>query len=277
MNKFKAYLQNKGFADSSIQSYVYHTKKYLTFLKHRKITVRKAKYKTVIAFIKYLRRNNNDQSINSYLIAIRHYYNFLNVDNNPIKINLKRKPTMIATVSMSEEDLIALYHNFKVTDSKQSVRDKVLLSLFLFQGIHSYEVKAISMDDIDLKQMKITIRQSKLSNQRVLPIHIHQLIDLKHYMENVRSQFCNKSDLLIVTDSETNCVRSILNSLSKKITKQNTSFTHIRISRIKLWLKAFHLREVQYLSGHKFISSTERYITTDIQKLKDNIVRYHPL
>jgi len=36
------------------------------------------------------------------------------------------------------------------------------------------------------------------------------------------------------------------------------------------------LRYVQYLVGHKYISSTEKYKTTDIEKLKKSVVMYHP-
>ncbi len=277
MKHFTTYLQNKGFTQSSIYSYIRMTKKYLSFVKSKRISVKSATYKTVLSFVKQLQKTNNEKSTNGHLIAIRHYYNFLNVKNNPVKVKLKRKPTQISSNTMTAIELEQLYLDWIYNESKTSIRDKIVIGLFVFQGIHSYELKHIKIDDVDFNNMTITIQKSKKSNSRILKIHIKQLIDLKNYIDNIRNQFNNSSNLLIVTDKQSNCTRSILNQISKKLTKQQTSFTLIRTSNIKLWLKQHNLRKVQYLSGHKYISSTERYLTTDIEQLKQNIIKFHPL
>lgn len=38
-----------------------------------------------------------------------------------------------------------------------------------------------------------------------------------------------------------------------------------------------HLRKVQYLAGHKYISSTERYQSSNLEDLKEDISKDHPL
>jgi integrase/recombinase XerD len=51
----------------------------------------------------------------------------------------------------------------------------------------------------------------------------------------------------------------------------------IRASVITKWLKSHNLREVQYLAGHRYISSTESYLQNDMEELIEEINQYHPL
>ena len=52
---------------------------------------------------------------------------------------------------------------------------------------------------------------------------------------------------------------------------------HIRSSVIQNWLKRHHIRKVQYMAGHRRVSSTERYRKEDINDLANQISRYHPI
>mgnify|MGYP005854110209 CR=1 FL=1 len=51
----------------------------------------------------------------------------------------------------------------------------------------------------------------------------------------------------------------------------------IRSSVITHWLKNHNLRQVQYMAGHKYVSSTERYQQNNLEALQKNIEGYHPL
>ena len=48
-------------------------------------------------------------------------------------------------------------------------------------------------------------------------------------------------------------------------------------SVITKWLKQYNLREVQYLAGHRYISTTESYQQNDVEGLAEEINMYHPL
>ena len=43
--------------------------------------------------------------------------------------------------------------------------------------------------------------------------------------------------------------------------------TQLRQSVITEWLKEKGLRQVQYMAGHRYVSNTERYLTTNLQDL----------
>ena len=51
----------------------------------------------------------------------------------------------------------------------------------------------------------------------------------------------------------------------------------IRASVINHWLKQYNIRQVQYMIGHKYISSTERYSTNKLETLQEQIELLHPL
>jgi integrase/recombinase XerD len=51
----------------------------------------------------------------------------------------------------------------------------------------------------------------------------------------------------------------------------------IRASTITNWLKHYNLREVQYMAGHKYVSSTERYRMDTLEDLQKELEKYHPL
>jgi integrase/recombinase XerD len=66
----------------------------------------------------------------------------------------------------------------------------------------------------------------------------------------------------------------------RAIKKDNPEILHpkqIRASVITYWLKNHNLRQVQYMAGHKYVSSTERYQLNNLFKLQGEVNKYHPL
>lgn len=51
----------------------------------------------------------------------------------------------------------------------------------------------------------------------------------------------------------------------------------IRASVITYWLQHHNIREVQYMAGHRYISSTERYVQDDLESLQEVIETLHPI
>ena len=51
----------------------------------------------------------------------------------------------------------------------------------------------------------------------------------------------------------------------------------IRARTITGWLKHYNLREVQYMAGHKYVSSTERYRMDILEDLQKELEKNHPL
>lgn len=126
--------------------------------------------------------------------------------------------------------------------------------------------------------MTLTIDRTNKSNFRVLKLGIKQVLLLNEYLTQTRNDLLSnrRNTSLIITSKSKNSIRSILNSLNTKLLKipNHPKLRLIRTSVIKNWLKNNDLRTVQYYAGHTYISSTERYVTKDIEHLKKQVLHY---
>ena len=63
----------------------------------------------------------------------------------------------------------------------------------------------------------------------------------------------------------------------KQYNHKVSSYGQLRASIIVNWLARYNLRQVQYLVGHRYISSTEKYVQDDLENLHDIVKNFHPL
>jgi len=106
----------------------------------------------------------------------------------------------------------------------------------------------------------------------VLTLTAKQLATLPDYL-NTRPE-----GLLFSTSTGGN-PRWVINPLFYQLKKKGLiNLVHqIRASVIAGWVKTHDLRQAQYLAGHKYVSSTERYLKADPDKLKKAVLSTHPL
>lgn len=168
-------------------------------------------------------------------------------------------------------------------------RSAVMLSILIHQGATTKELQTLLVEDIDLAKAKIKLRGGKRSNSRTIALHATQIGLLNHYIQSIRPQFlqyCNDNGQLFlalpeVSKKTTNtvnvvrCFKSLTEQL-KIIDKNLTNLKHIRASVITHWIKAEGLRRAQYYAGHRYISSTEKYLPNQITGLIDDIAKYNP-
>jgi len=73
--------------------------------------------------------------------------------------------------------------------------------------------------------------------------------------------------------------KEIWKRLSHEIRESNSDFINfkqVRTSVITQWLKQFNLREVQYMAGHRYVSSTEGYLVNQTEDLQADIDQFYP-
>ncbi|QYS85985.1 tyrosine-type recombinase/integrase [Flavobacterium oreochromis] len=74
-------------------------------------------------------------------------------------------------------------------------------------------------------------------------------------------------------------ISNVLKKLSDELKLINYNYQNaiqIRNSVIVNWLKSNNLRKTQYLAGHRYISSTERYQQDNLEELHEMINTFHP-
>jgi integrase/recombinase XerD len=206
--------------------------------------------------------------------------------------NVKRKTVYNI---LSNEELEMIYKTYKAElPSKEKSppqtlnklarkRNKVLLGLLIYQGIATDDVKNIELKHLELREGKITIPGTRRSNERTLKLESHQVFDLYDYVNEVRKEILHltkkQSNLLFISIGNGNRMQNMLQKLTKEITEQNSNVENlhqVRASIITNWLKQYNKRKVQYMAGHRYVSSTEAYEANNIDALQEDIQRFYP-
>jgi integrase/recombinase XerD len=151
------------------------------------------------------------------------------------------------------------------------------------QGLNSGEIASLKLSDVKLREGKIYIASKKRSNRRTLQLEAHQLYDLIDYINTTRRKQLEKTGIeteqLFFNERGAKKFFCMLQSLLSFIRKQNPkvkNLEQIRASVITHWVKIYDLRKAQYLSGHKYVRTTESYKQNNLDDLKADIKNYHP-
>ena len=257
---------------------------YTAWCKAEGVEITESSYQNIMDFVAFLQqKGNKTRTIQQKLTTLRHFFEFLNVPNPALLVQLKGKQNTIPNAWLTEEELKAIYERWP-THGIVKKRDKILLSLIVFQGVCSSELQHIEITDVNLNQGTIYIPALRSTNSRTLELKAFQLLLFQDYLMNVRPlilQQANKqSEKLLVTTGQSaklgNVIVPILKYLRCYYPKLK-SFQQVRQSVVKEWVKQFGLRKAQYMAGHRFASSTERYDEDEMEGLKNALKTNHPL
>lgn len=300
--KFKEWLLLKRYSLASATTTIKTTEYFRKWAENEGITeLEEISYQDAMMFMQWSSKHGASQkTIANYLNHIRKFYSFLIsegvVKENPvahIKVQgIKRK---VYYDCLSDEELKELYHSYptSITHEEGKIippqqrnilsrkRNKVIVSLLVHQGLRVEEVAALRLQDLQLREGKITIHQQRRTASRVMQLHSHQVYELMDYVHEVRTEFLKEAtDKLFVQwkngENFYGITQGILRML-RTINSRIKNLDQIRASVITKWLKEHDLRKVQYLAGHKYVSSTESYKANVIDKLQEDIRKYHPL
>lgn len=260
-------------------------------------------YQDAMMFISWSSKHGASQkTIANYLTHIRKFYDFLMseklIKENPvahIKVQgIKRK---VYHDILNTEELQQLYQQYPTTiehepgkiipPQQKNIlsrrRNKVILSLLIYQGLRVEEVAAINLQDLQLREGKITVHAQRRTAARIMKLESHQVYELMDYIHEIRKQFLQEnatSSKLFLQWNDSDNFHNITQQMLKHLRKINSRIKNcdqIRASIITQWLKQNDIRKVQYLAGHKYVSSTEEYKANNIDELQDDITKYHPL
>lgn len=286
---FNNYLKKLGQSTRSIESCERAVNLFLQWMKKQSIEPEQGSYADILAYMKYCQKNRTTQrTIQNYLNMIKHFYDHLveqkQVEVNPvigIKVQGVKRRSLYHIYQPKE--LHAIYNSFEVKRLTDT-RDKVMLGLLIYQGLKTEELGKLDVKDVKLKEGKIEVPGGRKSNARILQLESHQVLEMYEYILRVRKQILEKSgattEKLFIGldggDDATAFVHYMLVKLGRKF-KGIVNAKQIRASVIMKWLKQYNLREVQYLAGHRYISSTEAYQQNEMEGLTEEVNQFHPL
>ena len=293
---YKNYLLSKGFSTATSESYHKNLLQYIVWTGSNQIEAEQSTYNEVISYVQHLKNKAIKQrTIQLHINSLKHYFNWgvkrqLRNNNPTLNINIKGIKRRKLYNIIGKPTLEKIYHDYDIEHLKKdedpniAKRNKIILGLIIYQGLGTLELNRLEVGDVKLREGKIYIKQSRRSNGRTLKLEAHQVLDVMEYTLQVRQAILagnpKETKQLLLTkgssDHLQNAIQKLLEKLKKKH-KEIENLKQIRASVITGWLKVYNLREVQYMAGHRYVSSTESYLINDLEDLKEDINKYHPM
>lgn len=245
-------------------------------------------YKTFLKYIEELKKTGiKIRTLQSYIGNLKIYFKYLQEENyradNPIEnINIKGKVKTVLNNLLTADELEDLYYSYETKDNDLArKRNKIIIGLLVYQGLQSKELQHLKEEHIELYKGKIHIPRTKRTNGRTLELKPWQLMEMMEYIQQIRPKIVPKGEENLFTSSYGNTnINNVIKKISEELKLINYSYQNaiqIRNSVIVNWLKIHNLRKTQYLAGHRYISSTERYKQDNLESLHEMINSFHPI
>lgn len=295
---FTEYLTIKGYSQSTTEGQVNSVKRFLKWAEDENLEEEQLSYNDVLAYVKYLqtcpehgrrKKGVKQRTVQLYINALKHYFNFLQheaqtIENNPAEnIAVKGVKRQHLYDLFTEEELTEVYQGYQVK-GVVGRRNKIILGLLLYQGLKTEELAALTPQDLKLREGKIFIAGGRRTNERNLELQAFQIIDIQDYIYKTRPLLLEltekESKKLFVSMGASERFGNVMYKLMKRLKKQSSRITdakQLRASVITNWLKQHNLRKVQYMAGHRYVSSTEMYQIGNLEDLQTDITKFHPI
>lgn len=291
---YKEYLQQEGYTSGTIQTKERESECFAQWCSRQSTTPGEIDYKTCLKYIRYLtRKGNSKKTINHKLGSLKSYFNYLMGEacrgDNPLEnTTIKGVKRTINHNLLEADELEDLYYSFETQHIKDPYhrltarRNRAIVGLMVYQGLKTTELIKLETGDLQPYKGKIYIKSGLKSNARTLELKSWQAIELLEYLRETREAIKRRrnieSERLFIPNNTR--LGNTIGHIIKKMKKTNNkviNINQIRASVITNWLKQYNLRQVQYLAGHRYISSTEKYLQDDLESLHDMVNNYHPI
>jgi len=246
-------------------------------------------YQQIMDYLGELRKQTKTKAINCSLSAVKKYYSYLVATN-------QRKDNPARSIKLRDKRSrdIQLQDLFKPTELEQLLekkerypilknRNRIILSLLIYQALTNGEVKSLELENINLEQGTIYIKSGRKTNSRTLKLQAKQIYWLMSYLQKDRVRLLKvASNKLIISKLGTaesgEGICYLIETQRHLFPDRKLNAKTIRQSVITNLLKqGKDLRIVQAFAGHKYPSTTERYKQTQVEELKNQVLKYHPL
>jgi integrase/recombinase XerD len=300
---FKTCLMELGNDKNTIRQKSNYAGYYLKWLEGEHLQPEDARYNDLLNFIDYCRLEENTRGhIKMKLRSIRNYYEYLkkrtpSIINPATNLHLKGSCHRVVSGTINFKELENLYQSYPVKTLRQK-RNKIILGLLIYQGLNTEDLHRLMAEDVKLKEGQIHVPGDRRRGSRNMELKPFQILELHEYLTVVRPGILKEIDTpksarkpdqinrerlrdqLFISINGSENIKSSLWHLFLEIKKVNPCIINaikIRQSVITYWLKTMNLRQVQYMAGHKYVSSTERYQTNNLENLQNKLEKCHPL
>ena len=277
------FLQTK-YKLKTAQSYYKEWLLFERFVQSKKLVINAIQHQHLLDYVNELKdKNLSPSSINRKLVVLEQVYEFLPLPKiNPVKgLRLKKDLVKALPQPLNYQSLNHCLSDFP-TKTLHQKQLKLILSLIHFQALRSAEIQSLKLHHLKLKRGLLEIPSVLRSNTRELVLTGLQIIGFQDFILKIRPQLPNSKNVnsLFISSSGSGKINNTLGKLKerlKKILPHLENLEHWRTSIIIHWLQHQSLLQVQSKLGHRYTSSTERYIIHKIKDLEKDLLQHHPL
>lgn len=294
---FSDYMKLQVFSSKSIERRLVVIRMFWEWLEKENLEAEQVSYNDLMLYMKYKSQKGASQrTLQHYMGVVKHFYDHLireeKITINPASdIKVKGVKRKVLYHILETHELHGLYNRYP-SETLRDRRNKVILGLLVYQGLKTDEVAKLEVKNINLREGKIDVPGGIRSNSRDMRLEAHQVMDMYDYILQVRpeilkmtpkrkTQIKQETEQLFIGEGG-NCYSfsNFMTQLMIKVRKLNPTVINakqLRASVIVKWLKRYNLREVQYLAGHRYISSTESFLENEMEGLAEEVQQFHPL
>lgn len=223
-------------------------------------------------------------TINRKVAALRSFYKFCArtsvLVSNPMDSIRPLKSSKRLPEFIPEGEITRLLENWEFEDSKEGVRDRVILELLYGTGIRLAELLTLKLTDVSLSNQTIRVT-GKRNKTRIIPLPTGIIPVLERYLLE-RERIPTETNTLLITNKGEDLypmfvyrrVRHYLELFTTSSKKSPHVLRHTFATH--LLNKGADLNAVKDLLGHANLAATQVYTHNSIEKLKSVYDKAHP-
>jgi len=304
MSTFRNYLLGRNQSIATVEIHEGFVHRFSNWCDDENIEAKTATYAEILSYMQYLRKGSLKQrTIQMHLLALSHYFKWcisigLREDQPTEGIEVKGVQRKFLYHNIPMTELEAVYERFKgsevylsgtyrIWDKQMHYTNKiqkVVYGLMIWQGLEAGELKRLKLEDLKLREGKIYIAGGRRSNERTLKLESVQIMDLMEYLQIIRPEYQKTNpkptESLFISLNGGEWGNNFMTYLFKALRSYHSQIKNsnqVHASVITYWLKTNNLRQVQYMAGHRYVSSTEAYLINDLDDLHEEITKFHPM
>jgi len=286
----KEYLKNE-YSKTTINGYETTIKRFVLAMGSK---AEQGTYSDVLDYIGLLREQNlHPKTLRNNLFAIKIYYRYLveigKRNDDPCQyLNLKDQINRAIQIeSLYPKEIVEnLFETWESKNKVNQIRDKIIISLLVYQALLVLEISQIKVDDINLDDGTIKVKGNTKNKSRTLSLKPKQILLFHNYLKNEYKTYnrtqkpSKREDYFLMNEEGLQLWSGGINRMINQGKDNQNKLIPLKIRQsviAHLVKENNDIRIVQEFAGHRRTSATEAYKQTGLEELKSAIDKLHPL
>ncbi len=255
----------RGYTKATIDQYMLYTKEFLEYFETNNIDLENLSKDDVVKYLAYKKTSLKNISLSLIYSILTLFCKEILTNDVMNDIKPPKKEKYLPTV-LSKEEIKSLIN------SSKDKRDKLIIELLYSSGLRVSELCHLKLQNIDVNQKIINIKEGKGNKDRIVIISEKWLNDYvafaKKFFKKTPKEyvFCKKNGKPLSPDTIQKIVRE--SAKEARIHKEVTPHVLRHSYATHLLENGENIRKIQTLLGHASLSTTQIYTKVSTDELK---------